>query len=224
MKIGFFSDVHGNYDALVNCLSYFGAQKIDNLFFLGDVIGYLPKAKESFALINKRHISSLRGNHEQMILGLLPKKEGNEEYYKHNDALPTFSELDLDVIAQWPTHLEVTFGKYNCLLIHGSPKDYSNGYVYPDTDLDEFGDLPYSHVFMGHTHRPFVKKHANTTFVNVGSVGLPRDIGNLSNIAIFNTIDGSVEQIKIPITEEQIQEIKLNNNIHTTVKAVFDRK
>ena len=45
-------------------------------------------------------------------------------------------------------------------------------------------------VFMGNTHRPFVRRCGSTTFVNVGSCGLPRDVGTLGACCVFDERTG----------------------------------
>ena len=40
MRYGFFSDVHANLEALKVVVADFKKEKLDKIFFLGDVVGY----------------------------------------------------------------------------------------------------------------------------------------------------------------------------------------
>ena len=73
------------------------------------------------------------------------------------------------------------------LFVHGSPRDPLNGYVYPDTEMDSFEKLPYDAIFMGHTHRSFIKKAGEKIIANVGSCGLPRDVDNKLTVVLYDT-------------------------------------
>jgi diadenosine tetraphosphatase ApaH/serine/threonine PP2A family protein phosphatase len=79
--------------------------------------------------------------------------------------------------------------------------------VYPDSDLGVYADIPYDIVFMGHTHRQFLRRQSDKWFCNVGSVGLPRDNGRLMGFAIFDTSDGSIVLYRKKIDAERIKEV-----------------
>ena len=49
------------------------------------------------------------------------------------------------------------------------------------------GGTDYDYIFMGHTHRMYIKKVGKSTYVNVGSCGLPRYIGLSSGYCILDT-------------------------------------
>ena len=77
---------------------------------------------------------------------------------------------------------------------------------------------------MGHTQRPFIKIENNIMFANVGSVGLPRDVGNYSSLAILDTLKSSLEIIRIKIKNEVITQYMSNITIHSSVKELFGRR
>ena len=57
---------------------------------------------------------------------------------------------------------------------------------------------------MGHTHRPFILKKDDVTFVNVGSCGLPRDNGHLASFVIFDTESGKVNIYRLLLNTDAI--------------------
>ena len=88
------------------------------------------------------------------------------------------------------------------LMCHASPDDLLQGYVYPDTPLDGIRRSKFDIVFMGHTHRPFIRSFAGRRFINVGSCGQPRDHGGLGSACLFDADDGSVEILRFDIRSE----------------------
>jgi putative phosphoesterase len=192
MRIAFISDIHGNIDALKQVLSFIEKQGADKLLFLGDAVGYLPYGVEVLAALGVAGAQCLMGNHEAMMLGLLPVEGRNNEVYKLDEQDRRFNDSQRQKLASWPRVSEMSAGKLNILCVHGSPAEPLAGYVYPDSDLDAWTELPYDIIVMGHTHYPFARNHGNKLFINPGSVGLPRDQGDLSSLAILD-----VEEMKV---------------------------
>ena len=222
MKIGLFSDVHGNIDALENSIKYFKSQQVDDMIFMGDAIGYLPEGYECLQLLFAENIRCIKGNHEEMLLGNIEIKSTNKEIYQLHKVLEKCNSLDLEKMNKWEQKIVLDNNKY--LFVHGSPSDYINGYIYPNTDLTPYKNLPYTAIIMGHTHRPFIKIENNMMFANVGSVGLPRDVGNYSSLAILDTLKSSLEIIRIKIKKEVITQYMSNITIHSSVKELFGRR
>jgi putative phosphoesterase len=69
-------------------------------------------------------------------------------------------------------------GGKRVLLVHGSPRKI-NEYLFEDRALSSFQRLAASSnadiIVFGHTHKPYVKNVDGVLFVNVGSVGKPKD-------------------------------------------------
>ncbi len=64
------------------------------------------------------------------------------------------------------------------LLVHGSPRKM-NEYLFEDRPISSFQRLAASSnadiIVFGHTHKPYVKNVDGVLFINVGSVGKPKD-------------------------------------------------
>ena len=64
------------------------------------------------------------------------------------------------------------------LAVHGSPRRI-NEYLFEDrpaSAMERMADeYPYPAIFFGHTHVPYARPIGETTFVNVGSGGRPKD-------------------------------------------------
>lgn len=191
MKIGFVSDAHGNPVGLANCIELLRAQGADRLYFLGDAIGYLPYWREVLQILRTQNVVCIRGNHEDMMLSGEITEAKNRVYNISAERTASIAEY-MSWISGWPIQLDLEFDGMKLLLVHGSPVDPLNGYVYPDTDLAELIPLDRDAVLMGHTHRPFVRHVEERIAANVGSCGLPRDVGNLSSCAMLDTSSRSV--------------------------------
>lgn len=221
--IGILSDAHGNIYAFrqaINCLLGLGVRE---LVFLGDSVGYIPSTAVLHDIFKfEPQISCTLGNHEKMLLdGSLDLKR--DEIYKLSLVKSNLSEELLSLIKTWPDHIIATLNDKKILFIHGNPHDFLNGYVYPDTDLSNF-ETEYDYIFMGHTHRPFIKMSGTTCFVNVGSCGMSRDDGRYGSVAIFDPISGGVEIIRFDITEATKSSLEEVGLVHEMVSSLYNRR
>ena len=69
MRIAVLSDVHANLHALEAVLAEVDKDGVDELWCLGDVVGYGPKPNECVALVQARTAICLAGNHDLVVLG-----------------------------------------------------------------------------------------------------------------------------------------------------------
>lgn len=221
--IGILSDAHGNAEVfrrVVKTLFDMGAQR---LVFLGDAVGYIPDIgvlEQLMALGDQ--VQCVLGNHEEMLL------EGNyparlEAVYQIAETRCQLSADQLAYVRTWPRMREMSTECGRLLFVHGSPHDYQNGYVYPDTELKVF-DVPYDYIFMGHTHRAFVRTDFGKTFVNVGSCGLPRDDGRYASAVLFDPASGAIRLIRIELSFFSSKDSFSTRNVHASVYGLFDRR
>jgi len=224
MKIAIISDIHGNLEALKNCFSFLESQDIDRIFFLGDAIGYLPYGLEVIDFLKKHNVHSLKGNHEAMLLGELPIKKKNRDIYKLDLISENINSDQLKFMQSWKEKENIEINNRKYLLIHGSPKDNLEGYIYPNTNLDGYHNIPYDIIIMGHSHHPFVRFENNKIFINVGSVGLPRDVGNLSSCCIIESHTMDVQIYRLLFHDDELTEGKQSNSIHPSTIECLKRK
>jgi len=197
MKIGFVSDAHGNPLGLARCLAALDKEGAARRYFLGDAVGYLPEANEVLSLLDSCQAICIRGNHEAMLLGELPLPEDRDRVYRLAEARARLLPKWRSWIETWPVRLEIELDGARLLLVHGSPSDPLQGYVYPDGDLSAFRELPCEFLLMGQTHRPFVASAGAVEVVNVGSSGLPRDVGHVASCAIYDTASRGFEILRV---------------------------
>lgn len=220
--IGVLSDAHGNIDGFrlaIERLERLGASRF---LFLGDAVGYIPSIEvlQELQKMGNR-VKCIKGNHEDMILRRCLNPV-SELIYQHQRVIDQMTESLVSFVFSWPDHLILDFNGENILFVHGGPDDYTNQYVYPDTDLSNCS-LKEKIVFMGHTHYPFIKTNGKTLFVNVGSCGLPRDDGRYGAAALFNPIDYSVKIIRFRIDLATKVAFENYAPVHSSVKALSHR-
>lgn len=222
--IGVLSDAHGNivaFRSAINQLRSLGANKF---YFLGDAIGYIPSLEVVDELMNMRfEVKCILGNHELMLLTQATNPI-RESIYKHQAISSQLTFKHKAFLETWPTHLRESIAGLDILFVHGSPNDFSNEYVYPDTDLSQFS-VSEKFVFMGHSHYPFIRNCNGTTFVNVGSCGLPRDDGRYGSCAILDPTTKQVVIYRYSLGNPMgaIPEIILKQ-IHPSVLQLFERR
>ena len=221
--IGLISDAHGNSQAFDRGISLLIAQGAKHLYFLGDAIGYVPSTAvlDSLARLGGG-VQCIRGNHEAMLL------EGQcdparERVYQLEGLRPSLTTRQLEMISSWPALRREVVSGLKMLLVHGSPADPTYGYVYPDTDLAGFApDADW--VFMGNTHHPFIREHAGTCYVNIGSCGMPRDDGRYGSVALIDTKARCARILRFDITAESRQVLEQFPMIHPSVRDIYERR
>jgi putative phosphoesterase len=222
-KIGILSDAHGNvvaFEIALQKLRQLGAQ---TFIFLGDAVGYIPSLKVVDCLnLMGASVRCVLGNHEYMLLNEMISSS-HDDMYMLSAIKKHLTSQQVNFLSSWEKGFETTFGDAKILCIHGSPQDPTFGYVYPDSDLPlQTSNAQF--IFMGNTHRPFIRGEKNVTFVNVGSCGLPRDDGRYGSACLFDPLNSSVKVIRFDITESVPAISNLTEQPHRSVMDIFERR
>lgn len=206
MKLGLIADAHGNPRALARCLQALERLGTDRIYFLGDAVGYLPGENEVLDILRVAPVLCQEGNHEAMLMGKIPLPEEKDQVYGIRLARERISRSNSEFLQSWPECREICVDERKIFMVHGSLDDHLQGYVYSERDFRFDKELSYDAIFMGHTHCPFVFDHKGIQVVNVGSCGLPRDQGNLSSFAIYDTSAHRTEIFRVPFDSRKIAE------------------
>jgi len=217
MKTAVFSDIHANEEAFLACMKRGHELGCERFWSLGDAVGYLPPSQLVLAKLQEEFSLCLLGNHEDMVLCPSLADPLKALVYGMERTLGELTDEHLRVFATWPRQDDVALAAGRILLVHGSPDDPTWGYVYPDTPLDAYANSRRQYVFMGHTHRPFIRKHGETIFINCGSVGLPRDRAGVASFAIIDATTGQTTIEKVPFDPQAT--LRRATGIHPTVQA-----
>lgn len=198
MKIGIISDIHANPFGLEAVLTHL--YDVDIILCAGDMTGYSPLVNETFEILKSyENIKYIIGNHDYYLINgyksnvnsivkksvFLTKKIIKKEYleFLKNMKITNFFYLD---------NLKIK-------LIHGSPFDPLEGYVYPDYPIDpnKFCLDSENILILGHTHYQMYKKFEKFQIINPGSCGQPRDKSISAGCSILDTQNLKVELFKV---------------------------
>ncbi|MEZ6092756.1 MAG: metallophosphoesterase family protein [Pirellulaceae bacterium] len=199
-KIAIISDIHGNLEALDAVLQDIDQHKVDEIYCLGDVVGYGPNPGECVDRVRNLQMCLL-GNHDN---GALFDPDGfsnvaekaifwTRDQLEHTACNPDVARARWDFLAKLPrTHRDDRF-----MFVHGSPRSPLNEYVFPEDiynqrKIERIFSFINLYCFQGHTHVPGIftdncrfyspdeigsryQMGEQKLMVNVGSVGQPRD-------------------------------------------------
>ncbi len=192
MRAAVVSDIHGNLHALEAVLADISDAGVDEVWCLGDVVGYGPRPNECCALVREHASLALCGNHDLAAVGRLDVAEFSGDAAAA--ARWTASVLEAGHRA-WLAELEPTAERAGVELYHGSPRDPVWEYVLSeDVALLCLLETEASLVLVGHSHVALAVSWDGATLaggaaaagteldlaasrllVNPGSVGQPRD-------------------------------------------------
>ncbi len=202
MRQALISDIHGNLEALNAVMADIETQSVTEVICLGDIVGYGPNPCECLDLVMKKAKFSILGNHDQAALfdpeGFNPVAL-RAIYWTRDRLDDTTGGRQSVANKRWDFISELLKQHSNgdFLFVHGSPRDPTNEYVFPETIYDgpkmrSMFERVRQYCFQGHTHMPgvftedleFIEPHQcdhefqlerEKLMVNVGSVGQPRD-------------------------------------------------
>lgn len=210
------SDIHSNLEALEAVFADIDSQGAEEVYFLGDLVGYGPDPEACTDLVRKRCAAGIKGNHDfALINGPYGFNYIAAEaiHCQRDTMMPKCLILCRKKKSRWAYLDELPYDRTEggVLYVHGSPLDPIADYVFCKnmtpmwneaklTDIFEnFGEV----MFCGHTHHPCViyedmechrpvevdhevTLDSRKAIINIGSVGQPRDMDNRSCYALFD--------------------------------------
>lgn len=225
MRIVIFSDVHGNAPALDTVELEMRKKGADSYWCLGDTFGYFPDGSDCFERIQDFADVHLMGNHEAMLINKIKYDSKLDSVYRLGEQRPLLSLKIMSALRELPLSATDTSTEILLQGFHGAPWDELQGYIYPDTDVPA-SYRQHGQVFVvGNTHRPFILNWPNGGLVNVGSIGMPRDIGNQASFAVVDIIGASLtlEVIRVPLPIDIIID-KYEAQIHASVVQLLRKR
>ncbi len=216
MKIAVISDIHGNYDALLEVLTKAKIENVEHLLILGDIVGYYYHPDKILDLLSEWSFDMIKGNHEQILENLINTPSLKEtirlKYGSgHQDALNKLNKKQLTFLKNLPETKSVQIDEVTLLMSHGSP--WSNSYyIYPDCAKEiilKCDSKEHDFVLIGHSHYAFAIKNLNSILINPGSVGQSRQAGGKSSWCLINTVNKCFQLVStVYNTERLVKEIK----------------
>jgi diadenosine tetraphosphatase ApaH/serine/threonine PP2A family protein phosphatase len=193
VRVAVLSDVHANLRALEAVLADVDALAPDELWCLGDIVGYGASPNECCALVRERTTFSLCGNHDLAVVGKLDLAEFSGEAAVAARWTQTALE---DTHRAWLASLEPEATRPGVELFHASPRDAVWDYVLSEqAGLESLELTAAPLVLVGHSHVALALSSrgvgdiegglapggaeldlsASRWLANPGSVGQPRD-------------------------------------------------
>lgn len=223
------SDIHSNLEAFETVLDHAGP--VDQVWCLGDVVGYGPDPNGCVELLRSREHLCIAGNHDWATMGKLDLRDFNPDareanLWNRNQLTPS----NLAFLENLPESLVA--GPFT--LSHGSPRHPVWEYIlYASTaemNFDHF-DTPY--CLVGHTHTPLVFLQSDDPeesayeilpptdeplhlgrerlIVNPGSVGQPRDGDPRASYVLLDTEALTIQfhRVSYPVEKTQAKMLQV---------------
>ena len=195
MRVAVIADIHSNLAALEGCLDAIAEAEIEEVWCLGDIVGYGPEPDACTELIRERCSLCLAGNHDLAVLGALDV----EAFSETAAAAVTWTQGVIGAeTLQYLRGLEPAGARDGIDLYHASPRDPIWEYVLTGEQADACLDaqsericaIGHSHVALFFTRHDGARGHVRGAqasdgalldinesrwLLNPGSVGQPRD-------------------------------------------------
>jgi diadenosine tetraphosphatase ApaH/serine/threonine PP2A family protein phosphatase len=158
MRYAIFTDVHANLEALEAVLAKIDEiaqeEPIDQLWFLGDLVGYGPNPNECIETLRARTDVIIAGNHDWAAVGKINLDDFSEAARISAEwTARQLTEEHREFLINLPEHIE----REDCLLVHGSPYgplwEYLTSEVLAERSFECFSQR---YCFVGHTHIPVI--------------------------------------------------------------------
>jgi predicted phosphodiesterase len=206
MRIGIFSDIHANLEALSAVLEAYKTERIDVFYCLGDTVGYGGSPNECANLVRETAKKTILGNHDAAVSG---RMDYSYYYEAARHALDAHAAMLSEDNMAWLKALpyQEMLEEVNVLLCHGSPVRLEEfEYIFAPEQARECLSIwdKIGHItLIGHSHlckvfaltqhtveelpaMDFDLEPDKKYIVSVGSVGQPRDFDNRASYTVYD--------------------------------------
>lgn len=210
MRIAILGDIHANQEALEAVLVDAEREGCGGYACIGDIVGYGPSPRECVESIRSLDCPTVKGDFDESASDD-SSLDGLNPVAKH--AISWTRDQLSDADKKWLRELDLVLECRGFTIVHSSLDSPSHWY-YVVSKFDAMSSFSYqaAHLcFFGHTHIPkfylkndsvFIEpgdridlKEHTQYFINVGSVGQPRDGDPRACYAIYDA-DNAVVRIK----------------------------
>ncbi|OGO03505.1 MAG: hypothetical protein A2Y72_04685 [Chloroflexi bacterium RBG_13_53_26] len=215
MRCAILADIHGNlaaFQAVLEDLHRRGA--VDELWCLGDVVGYGPHPGECIRLLRQHAHLCVAGNHDWAAVGNIDTSYFNPEAAAACQwTAEHLTPDDIDYLRDLP----LTLRQGDFTLVHGSPREPIWEYILSTWSAQEnFACFDTRFCLIGHSHAPLFfeldqgglcqsrqlpgdlsLKEEKRLIINCGSVGQPRDGDPRASYAILDTEESIIYHYRI---------------------------
>jgi len=207
MRIALFGDIHANLEALEAVLADGSDQGCDKWVCMGDVVGYNANPAECLERVRAMDIPVVKGNHDEDAAGDHSLESMNPIAA---EALEWTRRQLSEEQREWLRKLRMVRQVEDFTVVH-STLDQPQSWNYVTNKFDAMSNFSYQFTnvcFHGHTHVPrvFVRsarvkevpaesvqiEEGMKYFINIGSVGQPRDGDWRASYVIYDIVSRTV--------------------------------
>lgn len=212
MKYTIIADIHANLEAFQIVLEDIKEQKCTHVACLGDVVGYNANPKECLDIVRGMNIPCVKGNHDEYC----SSEDNLEGFNPHAAEAVNWTRKQLtSEDREWLRDLKYLRLVANFSIVHAT-LDVPQRWGYVFDKLAAAASFTYQNTsvcFFGHTHVPaafirdsvvrggtyskFKVEPGRKYFINVGSVGQPRDGDPKAKYVVYDMDEGSIELRKL---------------------------
>jgi diadenosine tetraphosphatase ApaH/serine/threonine PP2A family protein phosphatase len=240
MRVAVISDIHSNLPALQAVLEDVDREGSDELWCLGDIIGYGPSPNECVDLVRERSTLSLCGNHDLAVIGTIDVGDFTGDA---GAAARWTAGVLGEAQAAWLRELSPSAERDGFELFHGSPRDPVWDYVLNEqVALISILETTAPIVLVGHSHvalalgwdgaelsggvapdRSEIDLGGGRWLLNPGSVGQPRDgdpraawllIDDVAGRATFRRVPYPIQETQAAIRDRGLPDVLASRLAH----------
>jgi putative phosphoesterase len=226
MRIGLFSDVHGNGVGLDAVLAELEDAGVDRLVCLGDLVEGGPQPDYCLRRVQELDCGAVLGNCDHWLVEYYREPELSERSDIGAWARERLGEDGLAALAALPDTRELDLGDGDRLLcVHGTPTSRVDRIekTAPDDELLELlGDATV--LAAGHTHEQWQRRVGDRLVLNPGRVGKDfgavfdgdlRDLDGLAQFAVLS-VEGSRISVglrRVPYSLDELRRVTLESGM-----------
>lgn len=208
MKYAVIADIHSNLEALEVVLADSKEQNCTHYCCIGDVVGYGANPRECLEIVRSMGMPCVKGNHDEYC----SMDDTLEGFNPHAAEAVQWTRQQLSVEdRQWLRDLRYVRLVASFSMVHAT-LDVPQRWGYVFDKLAAAASFTYQNTsvcFFGHTHVPvafirdsmvrggtyskFKVEAGRKYFVNVGSVGQPRDLNPKAAYVVYDLDEGIIE-------------------------------
>ncbi|HEX9134717.1 MAG TPA: metallophosphoesterase family protein [Ktedonobacteraceae bacterium] len=226
MRYAIFSDIHANLEALEAVLAKIDElaqeEPIDQIWFLGDLVGYGPDPNECILKLRERTDVIIAGNHDWAAVGKIDLED-------FSAAARISAEWTADQLTEehcaFLTNLPERLENGECTLVHGSP--YGPLWEYLTTDVLAERSFQYfssRYCLVGHTHVPVIFQQPDS-FSNAPTLPLrsdePATVHPQANGIDHHTLGNDDETAEMVAVHPTVQQSTLSAKIAGSAGSAF---
>ena len=226
MRYAIFSDIHANLEALEAVLTKIDelAQErpIEQIWFLGDLVGYGPDPNECIVKLRERTDVIIAGNHDWAAVGKIDLEDFSAAARISAEwTAEQLTEEHRTFLTNLPERLEID----ECTLVHGSPYgplwEYLTSEVLAERSFQYFKSR---FCLVGHTHVPVIFQQPDT-FSNAPTLPLqgdePAQAFQKSNGFERHLDEDDEETEEMVAVQTTLQQATLSATVNGSVDSAF---